>query len=85
MIDGECGILIPMKQETELVADLRRAMEKLTSRPDLCRQLADCAVERIRTRFTWDAKAEQLVTIYHEVLGGNPCQNEPEFELVTSA
>jgi glycosyltransferase involved in cell wall biosynthesis len=68
LVVPECGEQVPLAPRAELVAALRRAMEGLAAAPDRCRRLGRAAVERVRTQFTWAAKAEQIVGVYRDVL-----------------
>ncbi len=68
LVTPECGILLPLLPRADLVPRLRDAMEKLASNPPLCRTLAQAAVERVRSEFTWQAKAARVVGFYHQVL-----------------
>ena len=38
----------------------------LADNPEECREIGRAAVERVRTHFTWSAKAERLVEIYRD-------------------
>lgn len=64
---GDAGIRLPLRPRRELVADLRSAMERLVLDADQCRRLSALAIERVRTTFTWAAKADQLVEIYRDL------------------
>jgi glycosyltransferase involved in cell wall biosynthesis len=65
---GAAGIRLPMRPRGELVVELRAALERLVAEPDLCRQLAGAALARVRSEFTWEAKAARLVEIYHDLV-----------------
>ena len=46
-----------------------RAMERLVDDHELCARLGRTAAETVRAQFTWDAKADRIVSFYDEVLG----------------
>ena len=69
LVTPQCGILLPLAPRDALVANLKAAMERLASEPELCRELGRVAADRVRTEFTWQAKAARVVEIYHRVLG----------------
>lgn len=85
LLDPGSGILLPMQGEAPMVANLRQAMEKLVDTPELCRSMAANGAQRVRNEFTWEAKAEQLVSIYRQMLGVDTCPEPLKDELVTSA
>ncbi len=68
LVTPECGILLAMKPRQELVVQLRQGMEELVGDPARCRALGQAACQRIRTEFTWTAKAARIVAMYRQVL-----------------
>jgi glycosyltransferase involved in cell wall biosynthesis len=68
LVDESTGIRVPMAPRRELVAGLRTAMERLVRHPELCGSLGRAAAETVRAHYTWDAKAERIVSFYDEVL-----------------
>jgi glycosyltransferase involved in cell wall biosynthesis len=68
LVGEDCGIRVPMARRAELVAGLRSAMERLVDEPHLCRRLGRTAAETIRAHYTWDAKADRIVSFYDEIL-----------------
>lgn len=78
LIDENSGILLPMQERSKMVPALREAMESLVNDHDRCRDYALNAIEQVKSRFTWAAKAEQLRRIYQEVLGKSPCPTDTQ-------
>lgn len=68
LVDASCGILLPLKPRAELVLLLREAMEKLVSNPVLCQAMSKSGKDRVRSDFTWGAKATKIADIYKQVL-----------------
>jgi glycosyltransferase involved in cell wall biosynthesis len=68
LVGENAGIRVPMAPRRELVEGLRAAMERLVERPELCGRLGRAAAETVRAHYTWDAKAERIVSFYDEVL-----------------
>jgi glycosyltransferase involved in cell wall biosynthesis len=68
LVDSTCGILLPLTQRNELVADLRRAMLALVRDPQRCKTLGENGQRRVLSEFTWHAKAEKISSIYQSVL-----------------
>ena len=69
LIDDSCALPLPLNPKPELIPELRLAMESLANNHDRCREMSSAAVERIRTQFLWNVKAESLLSIYKELLG----------------
>jgi len=68
LVTPDCGELIQLQKREGLVSDLCRAMEKLASDPDRCRKLGAGAVNEVRQRYTWEQKANSVVSFYREML-----------------
>jgi glycosyltransferase involved in cell wall biosynthesis len=68
LVDDECGIKVPIAGRDQFVTKLREAMEALPQNPTRCRALGAAAVRRVRSEFTWDEKARQMVDVYRDVL-----------------
>lgn len=67
LVTDKTGIRLPIQPRHELIGSLRGAMEQLAGNSPLCRQLGKAAAEKIRTEFTWEAKAERIVQIYRQL------------------
>jgi glycosyltransferase involved in cell wall biosynthesis len=68
LVGDYAGLRVPIARRAELVASLRVAMERLVEDHELCARLGRAAAETVRARYTWDAKAERIVSFYDEVL-----------------
>lgn len=68
----ETGILIPMAPREQLVPALTKAMETLAQDPERAQSLGEAAQRRAHSEFTWDAKAEKIVSFYREILDRAP-------------
>lgn len=68
LVTPDTGIAIPMQPEAELVESLQVAMESLAIDSELCSRMADAALHRVRTEFTWVAKARQTEEFYRELI-----------------
>jgi glycosyltransferase involved in cell wall biosynthesis len=77
IVSPECGIRLPMVHRKELVERLTEAMTTLVRDPDQCRRMSAAALERVRTCFSWEKKAAQIVAVYRDVLGLSPDVAEP--------
>jgi glycosyltransferase involved in cell wall biosynthesis len=70
LVGESCGLRVPMARRSELVAGIRAAMERLLDDHELCERLGRTAAETVRAHYTWDAKADRIVSFYDEVLEG---------------
>jgi glycosyltransferase involved in cell wall biosynthesis len=70
-IDDTTGIKVPFNDRTSLVAGMREAIGRFVREPSLVDQLGSAARKKVSEKFTWDAKATQILPIYDAVLAGN--------------
>jgi D-inositol-3-phosphate glycosyltransferase len=63
IVDGQSGLLVPPKSPGELAA----AIERLWREPDLARALGQYGQREVVPRYTWEAVAERLDSVYREV------------------
>lgn len=68
LVTPRCAVSLPLRPRDQLVHSLRAAMESLAVDFHRCRRMSQAAVDTVRRRYTWDAKAEQLVSWYHDIL-----------------
>jgi glycosyltransferase involved in cell wall biosynthesis len=68
LVDSSCGILLPLTPRAEMVSNLRHAMEHLVNDPAHCKTLSKNGIEKVRSHFTWSAKAKKIVGIYRCVI-----------------
>lgn len=72
LIDEEVGFKVPLGTRQDIVSGFRDKVASIAASPDQLPKLMANARDRILKCFTWDAKAEQLVRLYSDVLtGGN--------------
>ena len=83
LVTNDTGIRLPIEAADDLVVTLRTAMERLAADHALCGRLGAAAARRVREQFTWSAKAERIVTYYHEVLRRRALAEELEPEGTT--
>lgn len=67
VIDGSCGIKIPVDNPANMIRNFRIALDKLYNDELMRRQLAGGALERA-AEFSWQSKAVQLLEIYHSLI-----------------
>lgn len=68
LVSTHSGIRIPMQSRDKLVPLIRRSMNRLAGNHGLCRDLSRGAVDRVRSEFTWDAKADTIHGFYNSML-----------------
>lgn len=68
-IDDTCGIKIPIRSLSQVIADYARSLDFLAAHEDVRQRLAAGALERCRY-FTWESKMQMLNKIYSNVVQG---------------
>lgn len=68
MVTDSTGFKVPMGPREQIIADVRRVLEDLASRPEQIDRLSRQARQRVLDKFTWEVKAEQTVDVYRWVL-----------------
>ena len=63
------GFKVPIGPRDEIIANFRSVVGAICDNPEQLRAMSQTARARVRTLFTWDAKAEQIMQIYDWVLG----------------
>jgi glycosyltransferase involved in cell wall biosynthesis len=64
LVDDATGIRVPFTDESSLIMGFRSAIDDVIHRPELLNKLGFAARSLIQEKFTWDAKASQIVRIY---------------------
>lgn len=78
LVTPSTGVALAMGSRAEIVSSLRKALEHLADNPGEIRPMGARARERVMRSFTWDAKAAQVLQVYHWVLGRGP---KPDFAM----
>ncbi len=68
LVTPETGFALPMQPEDSLVNDLCGAMEAMAENHEMCRSMAEAALEKIRNEHVWSAKAATMEGIYRQVV-----------------
>jgi len=69
LVTPATGFAVPMGSRAEIVQRVRAVLEALAADPSRIRPMGDRARERVARRFTWEAKAAQVLEVYRWVLG----------------
>lgn len=77
LVTSDTGYKVPIGRRAEIVAELRRVLGILVARPRELAALGARAVDRVVQKFTWTAKASQIVEVYRWVLGHR--RDRPDF------
>lgn len=77
LVTDRTGWLLPMGTRGQIVDRLRTLVAELADRPEPIDAKSAAAYERARQLFTWEAKAEQVLTVYRWVL--DPASPKPDF------
>jgi len=68
IVEKNCGILVPVKNKTQMINDFRDAIIKLCENPELRYELGENARKRVEEYFLWEKRGEMMNDIYHKVL-----------------
>ncbi len=77
LVTPSTGYLLEMGSRSEIVARLRGVLEQIVSEPSQLEARRRSGLARVRTAFTWSAKARQVAEVYRWVLGERP--DKPDF------
>ena len=75
LVTPATGFLIRIGTRKAIVAALRETLQRIVDGPQMLREMSHRAVQRARTSFTWESKANQVLQVYDWVLkrGPKPC------------
>jgi len=68
IVDDSCGIRLPAQNPDQLATDLAATLRDLAEDPDRRKRLEHGARARLLSFGSWDDKAAQLISLYHDVL-----------------
>ncbi len=68
LLDEQSGISVDFNDRKTLTAGFLAAFEKLEANPNLVAFLSNGAAMRVRKRYTWDVKADEMLQIYKWVV-----------------
>ena len=68
LVDPRTGFRIPLGDRESIIHDLRQVLEDIAADPAMLEPMAKAARARVLRDFTWQAKAERIIQIWHEVL-----------------
>jgi glycogen synthase len=77
LVDGRVGIKVPFKSREDLTLGFRAALEAVTLRPESLPALSLAAMHRVKSQFTWSAKAGQIMSVYDWILGETQTRPTP--------
>jgi len=68
----DTGFALALTDREGIVAELRELLAKLAASRDEVNRKGEAAFERVRSKLTWDRKAEQLIEVYRALGEGRP-------------
>lgn len=77
LVNETVGIKVEMGERKKIVSGFRYEFYKILQREYDLKSLSDQAAKRIKSHYTWTAKAEQIYEIYDWVLRGRTEKPEP--------
>jgi glycosyltransferase involved in cell wall biosynthesis len=72
LVENDCGISLPLKNELDTVQDLKRVLEELVQNPDRIRRLGAAARAKAGSTYTWEKKTELLAAVMNYAMGAGP-------------
>lgn len=78
LVDDQVGFTIPIGTREQIIRDLREKLLELAAKPQLIDQRGPAASRRVTERYTWPAKARQVLQIYGESIALNLSPDEAE-------
>lgn len=79
LVTDRTGVRVPIGSREAIIAGVREALTTLAQDPARVDRMARAALRRARERFTWDAKAAQVVQVYEWTL--DPSSPRPDFPI----
>lgn len=76
LVSDRCGFRVPLGPRPALVAGLAAVLERMAADPARLVEMGERARSRALSRFTWEAKARQVLEVYRWVLGE---RDRPDF------
>lgn len=64
LVTTETGIKVAAHQPEQAVQDLASAMVKLAGDPDSCQQMGRAGQQKVRDRYSWEAKGKHFAELY---------------------
>jgi starch synthase len=79
IVDESSGYRIPLASSDDSAARITNILQELCASPERFEALSAGAKERIRTSYTWEAKAQASLSVYRHVTGlaGRPSLDPP--------
>lgn len=68
LVDADTGYRIPLGSRASIIQSVRMAIEELLNDAQRRRQLSARALARVLERYTWNRKAQQIRSIYEQVV-----------------
>ncbi len=79
LVDDNTGIRVPFNDKASLVEGMRRAIGEVIRCPELLDGFGAAGRRKVLDKFTWDAKANQILAVYDAVLSGSKDLNSLDF------
>jgi len=70
LVDDDTGIRVKFTDKASLIAGLRQTIDGIIRAPEILDRLGAAAREKVHEKLTWEAKADQILSVYHAVLNG---------------
>lgn len=71
LVDDNTGVRVPFTDKYSLVQGMRRAIGNVIQSPEIVDRFGPAARQKVLEKFTWDAKARQILAVYEAALQGS--------------
>ncbi len=69
LVSDATGVRVPIGPRQSVISGMRAELSRLLDEPELVAEMSRKGRERVMSKFTWAAKASQVVEVYRWVLG----------------
>jgi glycosyltransferase involved in cell wall biosynthesis len=77
LVTAETGVKVPLGSRDEIIAAFRSKLSEMSDDPKPLVAMARNGIERVRSFFTWEKKADQLLSIYKWAI--DTTKEKPQF------
>jgi glycosyltransferase involved in cell wall biosynthesis len=80
LVPAGTGFVLPLQSRAQIIGDLRALLTQLAADPSCLVEIGRAAQSHVRRYYTWEAKAAQILEVYHWMLGrrhSKPCWGMP--------
>lgn len=84
LVTSDIGIKVPASNPEQAVKDLANAMIRLATDKNLCLQMGQAGQQKVRDRYSWEAKGKWFAQVYKELVAKSDISVEKLTKLINS-